>query len=175
MAKSYSKLEFHMLMKKVEAADMRVKKYLELAGYEKWARSYATVHRGWTLTSNIAESINGVLVSARELPIYEFLKEVRILFAKWNCANRQEASYTFTTLIESLMTYSVRTRLCVPVVPATKYVYTVHDNKSTSLFASRKKSSHTYDVPIYPFPHSDDWIISENIRDEIVSMVLRHH
>ncbi|XP_047256225.1 uncharacterized protein LOC124888979 [Capsicum annuum] len=100
MAKSYSKSEFHMLMEKVEATDIRVKMYLELTGYEKWARLYATVHRGWTLISNIAESINGVLVSARELPIYDFLEEVRLLFAKWNCANRQEASYTFTTLIE---------------------------------------------------------------------------
>ncbi|XP_016581870.2 uncharacterized protein LOC107879328 [Capsicum annuum] len=82
MAKSYSKSEFQMLMKKVEAIDIRVKNYLELVGYEKWARSYATVNRGWTLTSNIAESINGVLVSARELSIYDFLEEVRLLFAK---------------------------------------------------------------------------------------------
>ncbi|KAM3235866.1 hypothetical protein P3L10_015903 [Capsicum annuum] len=100
MAKSYSKSEFLMLMEKVEAFDIRVKKYLELVGYEKWAWSYATVHRGWTLTSNITKSINGVLVSARELSIYDFLEEVRLLFAKWNYANRQEASYTFTTLIE---------------------------------------------------------------------------
>ncbi|XP_016567335.2 uncharacterized protein LOC107865595 [Capsicum annuum] len=100
MVKSYSTSKFHMLMEKVEAADMRVKIYLKLTGYEKWARSYATIHRGWTLTSNIAESINRVLVSARELPIYDFLEEVRLLFAKWNCAIRQEASYTFTTLIE---------------------------------------------------------------------------
>ncbi|KAM3215973.1 hypothetical protein P3L10_025413 [Capsicum annuum] len=82
MAKSYSKSEFHMLMEKVEATDIRLKKYLELEGYEKWARSYATVHRRWTLTSNIAELINGVLVSARELPIYDFLEEIRLLFAK---------------------------------------------------------------------------------------------
>lgn len=46
MAKSYSKSEFHNLMKKVEVVDVRVKNYLELAGYDKWARSYATVHRG---------------------------------------------------------------------------------------------------------------------------------
>ncbi|KAM3306092.1 hypothetical protein P3S67_012962 [Capsicum chacoense] len=71
-------------MEKVEAVDIRVKNYLELSGYEKWARSYATVNRGWTLTSNIAESINGVLVSTRELPIYDFLEKVRLLFAKWN-------------------------------------------------------------------------------------------
>ncbi|XP_047268017.1 uncharacterized protein LOC107871584 [Capsicum annuum] len=139
MAKSYSKSEFHILMKKVEAADMRVKKYLEFAGYEKWARSYETVHRGWTLTSNIAESINGVLVSARELPIYDFLEEVRILFAKWNCANRQEASYTFTTLIgkfndilsenEALCTRCTSHRICVYGTRQTKALHCLHRGK----------------------------------------------
>ncbi|KAG5587484.1 hypothetical protein H5410_047918 [Solanum commersonii] len=35
----------------------------------------AETHRGWAMTSNIAESINAALVSARELPIFNFLKE----------------------------------------------------------------------------------------------------
>ncbi|KAM3269411.1 hypothetical protein P3S67_030293 [Capsicum chacoense] len=99
MAKSYSKTEFHNLMEKIEGVDVRVKNYLELAEYDKWARSYASVHRGWTLTSNIAESINVALVSARELPIYDFLEKVRLMFGRWNCENRQQALYTFTDLI----------------------------------------------------------------------------
>ncbi|XP_019239734.1 PREDICTED: uncharacterized protein LOC109219716 [Nicotiana attenuata] len=76
MAKVYTQAEFDSLMEKVEKIDIRVKEYLELAGYEKWARLYAPVNRGWTMTSNIAESINAALVSARELPIYDFLEEV---------------------------------------------------------------------------------------------------
>ena len=74
MIKSYSNTEFHGLMEKVEAVDVRVKNYLKLAGYDKWARSYASVNRGWSLTSNIAELVNVALVSARELPIYDFLE-----------------------------------------------------------------------------------------------------
>ncbi|XP_047261229.1 uncharacterized protein LOC124894690 [Capsicum annuum] len=100
MAKSYSKSEFHNLMEKVEVVDVRANNYLELAGYNKWASSYAIVHKGWTLTSNIAESINTALVSARELPIYDFLEEVRLMFGRWNCENRQEALYARTDLIE---------------------------------------------------------------------------
>ncbi|XP_047263784.1 uncharacterized protein LOC124896281 [Capsicum annuum] len=99
MAKSYSKSEFHNLMEKVELVDVRVNNYLELTGYDKWARSYGIVHRVWTLTSNISESINVALVSARELPIYDFLEEVRLMFGRWNCENRQEALYTRTDLI----------------------------------------------------------------------------
>ncbi|XP_047252476.1 uncharacterized protein LOC124887238 [Capsicum annuum] len=211
MVKSYSKSEFHMLMKRVEAADMRVKICLELAGYEKWARSHAKVHRGWTLTSNIAESINGVLVSARELPIYDFLEKVRLLFAKWNCANRKEASYTFITIIGNFNDiFSENEALCtrMTVVSATKYVYTVHDKQKHFIVCIKENKcscntfqideipcAHacavlekknfekgpycsdlfklktvlkTYDVPMYPLPHSDDWIIPETTLAEIV-------
>ncbi|XP_016549515.2 uncharacterized protein LOC107849462 [Capsicum annuum] len=142
MAKSYSKSKFRMLMEKVEATNIRVKKYLELAGYEKWARSYATVHRGWTLTSNITESINGVLVSAGELSIYDFLEEVRLLFAKWNCANRQEASYTFITLIGKFNDIlSENEALCtrMMVVPAKEYVYTVYDKQNHFIVCIKEK------------------------------------
>ncbi|XP_019238246.1 PREDICTED: uncharacterized protein LOC109218340 [Nicotiana attenuata] len=46
MAKAYTQAEFDSLMEKVEKVDIRVKEYLELAGYEKWARLYAPVNRG---------------------------------------------------------------------------------------------------------------------------------
>ncbi|XP_070040689.1 uncharacterized protein LOC142168859 [Nicotiana tabacum] len=98
MAKSYTQDEFDSLMEKVEKVDIRVKEYLELARYEKWARLYAHVNRGWTMTSIIVESINIALVSARELPIYDFLEEVRKMFGRWNCSNWKEASHTYTTL-----------------------------------------------------------------------------
>uniref|UniRef100_A0A1S3YWC6 Uncharacterized protein n=1 Tax=Nicotiana tabacum TaxID=4097 RepID=A0A1S3YWC6_TOBAC len=77
---------------------IRVKDYLELAGYEKWARLYAPVNRGWKMTSNIVESINAALVSSRELTIYNLLEEVRKMFGRWNCSNRKEALQTYTTL-----------------------------------------------------------------------------
>nr|XP_009788637.1 PREDICTED: uncharacterized protein LOC104236416 [Nicotiana sylvestris] len=98
MAKAYTQAEFDSLMEKVETVDIRVKEYLELAGYEHWARFYAHVNRGWTMTSNIVESISATLLSARELSIYDFLEEVRKMFGRWNCTNRKEATQTYTTL-----------------------------------------------------------------------------
>ena len=56
------------------------------------ARSHATVNSGRMMTSNIAECINGCLVDARQLPIIDFLEEVRILFDSWNCKIREIAS-----------------------------------------------------------------------------------
>nr|XP_009612065.1 uncharacterized protein LOC104105459 [Nicotiana tomentosiformis] len=98
MAKPYTQDEFDSLMEKVEKVDIRVKDYLELTGHGKWARLYALVNWGWTVTSNITESIKSALVSARELKIYDFLEEVRKMFGRWNCSNRKEASHTYTTL-----------------------------------------------------------------------------
>ncbi|XP_070023050.1 uncharacterized protein [Nicotiana sylvestris] len=66
VSRVYPDAEFDSLMEKVEKVDIRVKEYLELAGYEKWARLYALVNRGRTMTSNIAGSINAALVSTRE-------------------------------------------------------------------------------------------------------------
>ncbi|XP_016486286.2 uncharacterized protein LOC107806614 [Nicotiana tabacum] len=65
MEKAYTQDEFDSLMEKMEKVDIQVKEYLELAGYEKWVRLYAPVNRRWTITSNIAESINTALVLAR--------------------------------------------------------------------------------------------------------------
>ena len=48
-------------------------------GYDKWFRMDAPVHRCSSMTSNIAENINAALISARELSIYDFLEEVRLI------------------------------------------------------------------------------------------------
>ena len=74
--------------------DVGVKEYLELAGYEKWSRCHAKTHRGWAMTFNIAESINVALVSTRELPIFNFLEEVTLMFGRWNHDNKHEAACT---------------------------------------------------------------------------------
>ncbi|XP_070015596.1 uncharacterized protein [Nicotiana sylvestris] len=95
MEKAYTHDEFDSL---IENVDIRVKDYVKLAGYEKWARLYAYANRGRTMTLNIAKSINSALVSTRELPIYDFLEEVSKMLGHWNCNNRKEASHTYTTL-----------------------------------------------------------------------------
>nr|XP_009610043.1 uncharacterized protein LOC104103813 [Nicotiana tomentosiformis] len=87
VSRVYPTDEFDSLIEKVEKVDIRVKYYL-LARYENWVRLHASIKRGWTMTSNIAESINSALVSARELVIYDFLEEVRKMFGSWNCSNQ---------------------------------------------------------------------------------------
>ncbi|XP_049357107.1 uncharacterized protein LOC125821778 [Solanum verrucosum] len=174
MAKAYTQNEFDRLMNKVEQVDIRVKNYLEFAGYEKWARLYAPVHRGWMMTSNIAESINSTLVAARELPIFDFLEQVRLMFARWNCKNRENASFTFTPLgkkFQEMLVLNTDKSIRMMVVPSTDYIYSVSDegkNAYCSDFYKPKTVLKTYEVPVYPLPDVTEWNVPEHIVEEIV-------
>ena len=53
----------------------------------------------WAMMSNLAEIINVALVSTRELSIFNFLEEVRLMFGRWNHENKHKTICTFTTLI----------------------------------------------------------------------------
>ncbi|XP_019238120.1 PREDICTED: uncharacterized protein LOC109218222 [Nicotiana attenuata] len=159
MAKAYTEAEFDILMDKVEKVDIRVKEYLKLVGYEKWARLYALVNRGWTMTSNIAESINAALVSARELPKYDFLEEVRKMFGRWNCSNRKEASHTYTTLgkkYQKMLSSNEAMSTRMTVVPSTEYFHTVNDEGRhyTICLLERKCSCGRFQVDELPCPHA---------------------
>ncbi|XP_019236684.1 PREDICTED: uncharacterized protein LOC109216913 [Nicotiana attenuata] len=159
MAKAYTEAEFDSLMEKVEKVDIRVKEYLELAGYEKWARLYAPVNRGWTMTSNIAESINAALVSARELPIYDFLEEVRKMFGRWNCSNCKEATQTYKTLGKKYQEMlELNERMCtrMTVVPSNEYLHTVNDGgrNYTVCLLERKCVCGRFQIDELPCPHA---------------------
>ncbi|XP_070009590.1 uncharacterized protein [Nicotiana sylvestris] len=75
-ARSYTLDEFNERMSKIEEVDPRVKSYLYDIGYHRWSRVHATVNRTWTMTSNIAESLNVVTKDARELSIFDLLEYI---------------------------------------------------------------------------------------------------
>ncbi|XP_015160621.1 uncharacterized protein [Solanum tuberosum] len=165
MAKAYTQNEFDRLMNKVEQVDIRVKNYLEFAGYEKWARLYAPVHCGWMMTSNIAESINSTLVAARELPIFDFLEQVRLMFARWNCKNRENASFTFTPLgkkFQEMLVLNADKSIRMMVVPSTDYIYSVNDKGKSFIVCLENKSCtcKRFQMDGIPCPHA--WAVLNN-------------
>ncbi|XP_060182378.1 uncharacterized protein LOC132612051 [Lycium barbarum] len=117
------------------------------------------------MTSNIAESINSALVQARELPIFDFLEEVRIMFGRWNFTNRQNGSYTFTTLgkkfnemlsINERKSARMTASFCVSVIPSTEYVHTVIDEGRRFIVCIEKKtcSCKEFQMEEIPCPHA---------------------
>ncbi|XP_060210218.1 uncharacterized protein LOC132637089 [Lycium barbarum] len=171
MAKAYTQDDFDELMGKVQKVDMRVTEYLESAGREKWARLYASVNRGWTMTSNIAECTNRHLLAARELPIYDFLEEVRRMFGRWNYNNRRNGTYTFTTLGKKFQEMlSINEYLCLrmTVEPSTEFVYTVHDAGRRFILNLNSKtcSCRMFQLDEIPCPHAWAVIKKKNLVAE---------
>ncbi|XP_075098032.1 uncharacterized protein LOC142175348 [Nicotiana tabacum] len=65
---------------------------------ELWYRVHAMVNRTWTLTSNIAASLNAVTKDARELPVVKLLEYMRTLLECWANEKLLNAKGTFTYL-----------------------------------------------------------------------------
>ncbi|KAK1395260.1 hypothetical protein POM88_014316 [Heracleum sosnowskyi] len=97
-ANAYSVTKFQYHMKELEKVDKRVQVYLEDVGYEKWVKVYSGNNRYSNMTSNVAESLNSVTMSIRELPICTMLESLRALIQKWSWRNRNEANATSTRL-----------------------------------------------------------------------------
>nr|XP_016440695.1 PREDICTED: uncharacterized protein LOC107766426 [Nicotiana tabacum] len=97
-ARSYTLDEFNERMLKIEEVDPRVKSHLYDIGYHRWSRVHATVNITFTITSNIAESLNVVTKEARELPIFDLLEYMRTLLERWTKEKLLKAKGTFTYL-----------------------------------------------------------------------------
>ncbi|XP_070029250.1 uncharacterized protein [Nicotiana sylvestris] len=101
-AHSYTLDEFDERMSKIEEIDPRVKAYLYDIGYHRWSRVHATVNRAWTMTSNIADSLNNVTKYARELLTVELLEYMRTLLERWTKEKLIKTNGTFTYLFTYL-------------------------------------------------------------------------
>ncbi|XP_049352631.1 uncharacterized protein LOC125817096 [Solanum verrucosum] len=95
------------------------------------------------MTPNIAESINVALVSARKLPIFDFLEEVRLMFGRWNHDNKHEAVCTFTPLIGKFQNILVENEAMstrMGVVSSTEYIYNVTDDGRSFVVCLKNKT-----------------------------------
>ncbi|KAH0670849.1 hypothetical protein KY289_025342 [Solanum tuberosum] len=151
MAKAYRKDDFEKLMAKVEKIDNRVKK-------------------GRMMTSNIAECINGCVVDAQQLPIIDFLEEVRILFGTWNCKNREIASYTKETLgrrFEEILIINASKCVKMKVVAPSEYIFAVYEGAIRYIECLERKtcSCGRFQHDEIPCAHAITVLKKKNIKD----------
>ncbi|XP_019261113.1 PREDICTED: uncharacterized protein LOC109239060 [Nicotiana attenuata] len=146
-------------MSKIEEIDPRVKAYLYDIGYHRWSRVHATVNRTWTMTSNIAESLNAVTKYARELPIVELLEYMRTLLERWTKEKLLKAKGTFTYLgykfnkeLDDNRTLSHKLR----VRASTDYIHTVIDGVRRYIVCleNKKCSCGQFQLDELPCPHA---------------------
>ncbi|KAM3380654.1 hypothetical protein P3S68_006227 [Capsicum galapagoense] len=89
MAKAYTLQKFEELMGRVDQIDRRVSVYLYEIDYHKWTRVHSIVKRTWTLTSNIAESINNTNRKAKRLPVVSVLDFMRLTVESLNAKKNE--------------------------------------------------------------------------------------
>ena len=98
-AKAYTHVEWERFMGMLDEEDAGIRTYLEKeVGHEKWARAHFTEKRYSIMTSNNAESLNSVLLKAREFPIAKIFDFLRERMTKWFYERREKALGTMTAL-----------------------------------------------------------------------------
>ncbi|XP_009778601.1 uncharacterized protein [Nicotiana sylvestris] len=146
-------------MSKIEEIDPRVKAYLYDIAYHRWSRVHATVNRTWTMTSNIAESLNDVTKYARELPIVELLEYMRTLLERWTKEKLLKVKGTFTYLgykfnkeLDDNRTLSHK----LMVRASTNYIHTVIDGVRRYIVCleNKKCSCGQFQLDELPCPHA---------------------
>nr|XP_009791119.1 PREDICTED: uncharacterized protein LOC104238461 [Nicotiana sylvestris] len=178
-AQSYTLDEFNERMSKIEEIDPRVKAYLYDIGHHRWSRVHATLNRTWTMTSNIAESLNVVTKYTRELPIVELLEYMRTLLERWTKEKSLKAKGTFTYLgykfnkeLDDNRTLSHKLR----VRSSTDYIHTVIDGVRRYIFCLENKRCsrgvkllRTYEIPVNHPPDESKWNVPQHITEEVVN------
>ncbi|KAH0661269.1 hypothetical protein KY284_026200 [Solanum tuberosum] len=129
----------------------------------------AETHRGWAMTSNIAESINVALVSARELPIFNFL-EVVVPSTEY-IYNVTDDGRSFVVCLKNKTCSCGKFRYeeipCEHAWAVLKRKSLVADGYCSDLYKS-KTVLKIYEIPIYPLPDIAKWVIPAYIMyDEV--------
>ncbi|XP_070009655.1 uncharacterized protein [Nicotiana sylvestris] len=178
-ARSYTLDEFNEMMSKIEEIDPRVKAYLYNIGYHRWSRVHATVNRTWTMTLNIAESLNAVTKYARELPIVELLEYMRTLLEHWTKEKLFKAKGTFTYLgykfnkeLDDNRTLSHKLRLDELPCPHALAALRQRDEsfeEYCSPYYTRANLLRTYEIPVNPLPDESKWNVPQHITEEVVN------
>nr|XP_016445972.1 PREDICTED: protein FAR1-RELATED SEQUENCE 4-like [Nicotiana tabacum] len=94
-ARVYRRKEFYLYMSDIAKIDKKTFDYLMEEPPERWARSCNPRRRYDMLTTNIVESMNSVLLEARELPILRMMDFIQVKLRRWFYERRNEAEGTF--------------------------------------------------------------------------------
>ncbi|XP_070035202.1 uncharacterized protein [Nicotiana tomentosiformis] len=162
MTKAYTIEKFDYHMAEVDRIDKRVKDSLINVGYERWSRAHFTVNRTLTMTSNIAESINAMLKTARELPVLPLLEYIRQLIGRWNVTNQKNAIESFIDLgkkYDTMLMDNLELSHRMKVTPSTRYLYSVLDKGKQRMVFLKDRTCSCRRFQLDELPYAHAWTI----------------
>nr|XP_009791789.1 PREDICTED: uncharacterized protein LOC104238962 [Nicotiana sylvestris] len=195
-ARVYMCKEFDLYMSDIAKVDKKTYDYLMEEPPERGARSCSLRRRYDMLTTNIVESMNSVLLEARELPILRMIDFIQVLkLQRWFYERRNEAKGTFydvscwvflvdswrSRVEEEGITFLVdlNKRTCdgfqfqfneLPYIHAIAAIEKRNIKKSNfcSHWYLKESWLKTYERQIHPVGHTDSWIVPETVKSQIV-------
>ncbi|XP_019234558.1 PREDICTED: protein FAR1-RELATED SEQUENCE 3-like [Nicotiana attenuata] len=153
-ARSYTLDEFNERMSKIEEIDPRVKAYLYDIGYHRWSRVHATVNRTWTMTSNIAESLNAVRASTDYIhTVIDGVRRYIVCLENKKCSCGQ---------------FQLNELPCAHALAALRHMDESFE-QYCSPYYTRVNFLHTYEIPVNPLPDESKWNVPQHITEEVVN------
>ncbi|XP_075080641.1 uncharacterized protein LOC142166121 [Nicotiana tabacum] len=141
-------------MSKIEEIDPRVKAYLYDIVYHRWSRVHAMVNRTWTMTSNIAESLNAVRASTDYIhTVLDGMRRYIVCLEKKGCSCGQ---------------FQLDKLPCPHALDTLR-----HRDESFEQYCSpyytRANLLRTYEIPVNSLPDESKWNLPQHITEEVVN------
>ncbi|XP_030506070.2 uncharacterized protein LOC115720985 [Cannabis sativa] len=146
-------------MGKLDKIEKRLRPYLQEIGYEKWAQVHSQNNRYSNMASNLAESLNSLIVAVRELPICTMVECLRSLVQEWSCKNRNIAQAIPTRLTskhEEILNDNYKYSLKKTVHPTNDVLFEVRDGCKKAIvdLSSRTCTCKRFQIDQLPCGHA---------------------
>nr|XP_016508707.1 PREDICTED: uncharacterized protein LOC107826254 [Nicotiana tabacum] len=151
--RSYTIDKFNERMSKIDEIDVRIKAYLYDIGYHRWYQVHATVNRTWTMTSNIAESLNAVRASIDHIhTVLDGAKRFIVCLQNKRCSCGQ---------------FQLDELPCPHALAALRHRDESYEN-NCSTYYTRESLLKTYETPVDPLPDESKWNVPQYVAEEVV-------
>ncbi|XP_075077355.1 uncharacterized protein LOC142164082 [Nicotiana tabacum] len=189
-ARVYRRKEFDLYMSDIAKVDKKTFDYLMEEPPEMWVHSYSPRRRYDMLTTNIAESMNSVLLEARELPILRMMDFIQVKLQQEELKKKIDLAFTLNVfpvdswrsrVEEEGITFLVdlNKKICdcfqfqfdeLPCIHAIAAIEKRNIKKSNFCSDWYLKESwlKTYERQIYPVGNTDSWIVPESVKSQII-------
>ncbi|XP_070034524.1 uncharacterized protein [Nicotiana tomentosiformis] len=158
-------------MSDIAKVDKKTFDYLMEEPPERWARSCSPRRRYDMLTTNIVESMNSVLLEARELPILRMMDFIQVFpVDSWRSRVEKEGITFLVDLNKRTCDYFQFQFDELPCIHAIAAIEKRNIKKSNFCSDWYLKESwlKTYERQIHPVGHTDSWIVPESVKSQII-------
>ncbi|XP_075074878.1 uncharacterized protein LOC142162426 [Nicotiana tabacum] len=173
-ARVYKRKEFDIYMSDIANVDKKTYDYLMEEPPERWERSCSPQRRYDMLTTNIVESMNSVLLEARELPILRMMDFIQVKLQHWFYERRNKAEGTFYDVscwVEEELKNRIDLAFTLNVFPVDSWPIEKRNIKKSDFCSHwylKESWLKTYERQIHPVGHTDSWIVPESVKSQIV-------